>query len=221
MTKTITTTYSSLVTLSVAGDNPTTITTAGLLQQGLYAYSLGTAWTITNAGNVLSGGIGLQSAGTVVNAGNIFGSDAPFNHVVAVRLNAGGSVTNQSTGVISGSEGIFGAYHGGGVTVVNVGSISGQNGIDLQDGGSVTNQSAGSISASGYGIFGAVGAVTVVNAGSITGSEAAVKFAAGYTNLVVVDPGGRSSPTKSTAATPSAPPPSVRWNWPPARALAR
>ncbi len=128
MTRTISATYNSLVTLSGVTDDPATITAAGLLNAGLYAASLGTAWTITNAGNVLSGGIGLQSAGTVVNAGNIFGSDAPFNHVVAVRLNAGGSVTNQTAGVISGSEGIFGVYHGGVVTVVNAGSISGQFG---------------------------------------------------------------------------------------------
>ena len=55
-------------------DNPTTITTMGLLNAGLSAVILGTDWTITNAGSVLGAGITLQSAGTVVNAGSIAGT---------------------------------------------------------------------------------------------------------------------------------------------------
>jgi len=57
MTNTLSSTYASLVTLSGAADNPTTITTTGLLKVGLEAASLGSAWTITNAGSVLGAGI--------------------------------------------------------------------------------------------------------------------------------------------------------------------
>ena len=52
-------TYSSLVTLSGAADNPTTISTAGLLNAGLYASSLGAAWMITNAGRILGARLSL------------------------------------------------------------------------------------------------------------------------------------------------------------------
>ena len=61
-------------------------------------------------------------------------------------------------------------------------------GVCLDAGGSVTNQSGGSISG-GYGIFVYSGAVTVVNAGTITGSSYAVKFAAGFANRLIADPG--------------------------------
>jgi hypothetical protein len=70
---------------------------------------------------------------TVVNAGTIAGNATYFTlalgnaNVVGagVDLNLGGSVTNQSTGVISGFNGIFGGSGGAGATVVNAGSIAG------------------------------------------------------------------------------------------------
>ena len=119
---------------------------------------------------------------TVVNAGSIIGSG------FVVRLGAGGSVTNQSGGVISGAIGIYG--ENAAVSVVNAGSIVVNGvGIELHAGGSVTNQSGGTISGD-YGIYGMSGAVTVVNAGTISGSSYAVKFAAGYvTNRLIADPG--------------------------------
>ena len=63
-----------------------------------------------------------------------------------VVLASGGSVTNQSGGVISGFDGIFGET--GALTVVNAGSIAGAGaGVDLLvASSSVTNQSGGSIS---------------------------------------------------------------------------
>jgi hypothetical protein len=74
MTKTLASTYNSRVTLSGAADNPATITSAGLLNAGLYGSTLGVPWAITNIGNVLGSGITLEGAGAVVNTGNIIGS---------------------------------------------------------------------------------------------------------------------------------------------------
>jgi antigen 43 len=144
MTNTIAGTYNTLVTLDAAIDNPTTITQAGRLADGLQ--------------------VSYQNL-TVVNAGSIAGSGGD-----GVDLLEGGGVTNQSGGAISGYNGIFGVFGGGAVTVVNAGSIAGNGiGIFLDAGGNVTNQSGGAIS--GYdGIFGRAAALTVVNAGSITGS---------------------------------------------------
>jgi hypothetical protein len=59
MINTILSTHGSLVTLSGAADNSTTITTAGSLNAGLYASSLGAAWMITNAGRILGAGVSL------------------------------------------------------------------------------------------------------------------------------------------------------------------
>ena len=112
---------------------------------------------------------------------------APSNRGWRFILLAGGSVTNQSGGAISGYFGIYG--RGATVTVVNAGSITGPDeGVDLTAGGSVTNQSGGTISAK-FGIYGNGGAVTVVNAGTIIGSDYAVKFAADSANRLIVDPG--------------------------------
>src|SRR5580704_582211 len=79
MTKTLSSTYTSLYTLSGMTDNPTTITAAGLLQAGLYADSLSADWTITNAGRVLTStpdrtALVVPGAGTVTNTGRIFSS---------------------------------------------------------------------------------------------------------------------------------------------------
>jgi hypothetical protein len=102
----------SLITLSGADDNPTTITAAGLLNAGLYGDSLGAPWMLTNAGSVLGAGITLESAGTVTNAGRI--SDNGTSGA-GLFLKAGGVVTNQSGGTISGGADAvtFGAGHTG------------------------------------------------------------------------------------------------------------
>jgi hypothetical protein len=112
-----------------------------------------------------------------VNAGSITGSSK------GVDLLVGGSVTNQSGGSISGRDGIYGKTAA--MTVVNAGSITGNNdigiGVFLNSGGSITNQSGGSISAY-YGVSVEGSGATVVNAGTITGVRYAVKFAAGSAN---------------------------------------
>ena len=190
MTHTISGDYSQLIKLSGTADNPTTITSSGGLNGGLYADSLGSPWTITNAGRVLGTGLGLQSSGTVVNTGDIDG-----NNAVGVLLVAGGSVTNQSGGVIHGRYGISA---GAAATVVNSGNIEGSYssvldfgvGVDL---GSVTNASGGKIT----GFVGVTDATTVVNAGRINGSKYALELASGFTGLLVLDPGAAFSGTVS------------------------
>src|SRR5215475_6256272 len=81
MTRTISGTYSTLVTLGSSIDNPTTITSSGLVNDGLQISFAGL--TLLNSGKV--------AQGTALNG---------------VDLRAPGSVTNQSGGTIAGGRGI-------------------------------------------------------------------------------------------------------------------
>jgi hypothetical protein len=107
MTHTISTTDNSLVTLFDTVDNPTTITTAGLLNAGLYADGASSngggvaAWTITSAGSILGAGlsVGLGSIGTIVNDGSISGDGD------GVELKSGGIVTNAASAQRGGHGG--------------------------------------------------------------------------------------------------------------------
>ncbi|HEY4173022.1 MAG TPA: Hint domain-containing protein, partial [Rhodopila sp.] len=172
MTKTISTTYTSGVTLSSTADDPTDITAAGLLEQGLTISHNG-AWQITNRGTVQapsSYGIYLLDGGTVTNrsfayiggaSGGIAGHGGALTVVNTGRINssradaitlaAGGNVTNQVGGTITGYLAIYGA--GAPVTVINAGFIGASGsaavGITLAAGGSVTNQSGGTIAGGG------------------------------------------------------------------------
>ena len=92
----------------------------------------------------------------MVNAGIIAGSYTT-NDADGVYLQAGGSVTNQSGGTISGdNNGI--RISGAGGTVVNLGTVQsndipGQNGgagIYLADGGAVTNGASGGTASTAY-----------------------------------------------------------------------
>jgi hypothetical protein len=206
MTYTIAGTYTTLVTLDAAIDNPTTITQTGRLTDGLQvSYQgltvvnsggitgssgivLNVGGSVTNqSGGAISGGYGIigeAGPAIVVNAGTIAGSNR-----AGIVLRGGGNVTNQSGGVIIGNYGVVGAA--GAVTVVNAGSIIGSDssGIALLPGGNVTNQSGSAISGAVDGIYDAYGAATVVNAGAIIGGIDAIKFAAGYANRLIIDPG--------------------------------
>ena len=110
---------------------------------------------------------------TVVNAGSIQAAQT-INTDRGVFLTAGGAVTNQSGGVISGFFGLMAT--GGAATVVNAGSIEGNptanggQGAYLAAGGLVTNQASAMIGGYFFGILAQNTAVTVVNAGSIGGS---------------------------------------------------
>jgi hypothetical protein len=125
---------------------------------GIDGYSVSAptgSWTIQNAGDIASS---LPNGGT------------------GIYLSAGGSVTNQSTGTISGDEAVDGgigiaAGFSGALTVVNAGSIVGSFfGVGLEVGGTVSNQSSRTISGH-YGISGFNTTFTVVNGGSIAGVD--------------------------------------------------
>ena len=122
MTHTISGTYSTLVTLGSAIDDPTSITSSGLVNDGLQISFAGLS--LLNSGKI--------AQGTALNG---------------VALYAPGSVTNQSGGSIAGGRGISAGIFGvsGAVTVVNAGYIANCVGINLLDGGSITNQSGGYI----------------------------------------------------------------------------
>jgi Hint domain len=126
------------------------------------------------------------ATGTVVNYGSIVGGGASF---AGVELEAGGAVTNQSGGtIIGGGAGI--AFLGTAAAASNAGYIQGHySGIGLFAGGSVTNLTWGVITSATYGIIAKYAGITVTNAGSISGGTDAVRLAAGYANLLVVDPG--------------------------------
>jgi fibronectin-binding autotransporter adhesin len=127
MADTITGTSTTQVTLSGAADNPATIVGTAVLDLGLYASNLsGLAWTITNAGQILDGGITLASTGTVANAGGIANASG-----AGVTLDAGGSVTNQSGGTISGRTGIHAVFA---ATVMNAEVVAGDTATSLDRG---------------------------------------------------------------------------------------
>ena len=163
----------------------------------------GSDWTLS--ADSLGAGYTVTDAGTLINTGSI-GS--------TVTLDTGAVLTNASGGTIavSAAAAVYGS--GASATVLNSGSIQGNpEGVDLKDGGLVDNQ-AGATIAGAYGVTIAGAAGTVVNTGSIRGSSAtgvtlshggaitnqsggtisgatyAVRFQAGYSNLLVVDPGG-------------------------------
>jgi hypothetical protein len=68
------------------------------------------------------------------------------------------------------------------------------SGVKLENGGTVINQSGGVIG-SLYGVAIQGGSGTVVNYGSVSGTKDSVKFAAGYANRLIVDPGATFSGT--------------------------
>jgi hypothetical protein len=185
--------------VGIYGGNGTTIVNDGDVAGGTTAgggIDLSGAGYVTNqSGGLISGytGVGGTGGATVVNYGSI-GGNYSYAEGTGVALNGTGGVTNKSGGTISGYNGVYAS--GSGVTVVNAGLISGASdlgiGVELESGATATNQSGGTIS--GYiGVSVSDGPVVLVNAGVIIGTTDAVTFTAGYTDLLVVDPGASFS----------------------------
>ena len=116
---------------------------------------------------------------TVVNDGSIAGSitHSAGNGGAGIVISAGGTVVNNSDGIISGAAAIVNTGTPG-VSVINAGRILGETadyrgyGVVLRGaGGSVTNQAGGFISGyTGIAIYSATGTAIVVNSGTIDGS---------------------------------------------------
>jgi hypothetical protein len=174
MSRTISSSTTGPVVLGTA-DNPLSITSTGTVTSTGSADGIdggtGTTWTITNAGVVSAStgnGVSLASSGIVGNTGSISGKDA-------LVLRAGGSVTNDVGGSISGL-GALGAGLGSGAgvyitgaagTVTNRSTISGAAyGVGLGRGGLVTNTSSITGGEDGVIVQGAIG--TIANFGNIT-----------------------------------------------------
>ena len=164
---------------TITGDNAVydrigalTLTNAGSIGGTADGVKLTTSGTITNqSGGTITGYRAIYLRGgsaTVVNAGSLGGSSAP-TYGAGINVSHGGAVTNLSGGVITGHHAIYATIVA--LTVTNAGSIGGNavngTGVDLLFGGTITNQTGGAIS----------------------GGTDAVKFAAGHTNRLVIDPG--------------------------------
>jgi hypothetical protein len=178
--RTISTSVTGPIVLSAA-DNPLTITSTGTVASAGDAIDApsGTTWTITNSGTVTTSsttgsGIWLAGSGTVSNNGSISGQHA-------LLLSAGGSVTNNSSGVIvantgTNATGVFIKNQFG--TLSNSGQISGTGtggtGVYIENNGSVTNTQGAAISGTQYGVFLEGGAGTVENSGTISGVDGIV-----------------------------------------------
>jgi hypothetical protein len=177
MSRTISGTYSTGITLS-ASDNPVTITTSGTISTtgatGLYAYEphtlFGTpvtliGWTITNSGLLSATYNGFFSSGVGIQVGSLY-ADSP----------AGTNITNTSSGRIYGYG--YGILIVGTGRVVNSGSIGGhRDGVEITGAGTVTN--SGTIAGlggyqsgspfSGSGVQLDTAGSTLTNSGTIIG----------------------------------------------------
>jgi T5SS/PEP-CTERM-associated repeat protein len=153
--------------------------TAGV---GIYLSSGGLVTNAAAASITGSTAVHLPGAGTVINAGSIAGNATFFSGTLnvgsGIMLGPGGSVTNESGGLVTAFLGVN-AFDG--TVVVNYGSIAGNPtatrstgnvpgiGVLLDDGGSLVNKSGGVVSAY-WGVNGYDGVATVVNAGTIADS---------------------------------------------------
>jgi Hint domain len=189
----------SAASLGVDFSGTATVVNAGSIaggnSYGNYGIFLRAAGLLTNeAGGIISGyyavgtGFGYPTGTmfayyspplTVVNDGTILGSTThtSFESGAGILVSAGGTVVNNSDGLITGAEAIENRGTPG-LTVINAGSIVGESadyhgyGVVLRGaGGAVTNQAGGFISGYfGVDIYGTSGNGTVVNSGTIVGN---------------------------------------------------
>ncbi len=153
--------------MAVDLDNGGLISNSGTITGVGQGINLLAGGTVTNAaggviqtsGSVSSNGILVNgSAGTIANSGVISGGATGDG---AVKLQAGGSVANASTGLLTGT--VFAVYGSGGATrVTNAGTISATGGP-----GVLFTDTAGTFSN------------TLSNSGAISGTGTAVRFGAG------------------------------------------
>jgi hypothetical protein len=197
-----------------------TVVNAGTITGGDLGVFLSVGGYLTNAATgTISGyeyGVSNLGIATVINAGVIdsTGTYAGALHA-GIGLGDGGTVTNTTTGTISGDSYGVVAYSAT-ATVVNMGTIlaSRNYGVYFAAGGYLTNATMGTIigGAGGFkdggatativnsGYIAGLGGVgvylgaggTVINAGTISGglpTGYAVEFRGGYTNRLIDDPG--------------------------------
>ena len=220
MVNTITSTFTSTVTLSLPAEIDTVIAGGAQLLEGLYGAN-SNAWTITNNGFVRSttlAAIDLAAGGTITNLTNrrISGTQngIQINGGTGLVVNAGsitsgpggagivltnGTVTNQTTGKIIGGHGIMASEA---VTVSNAGTIQSSlsgTGVVLIGGGSVTNLATGRITGQ-YGIA-AGGLVVADNAGFISGGTIGAAIAASAGGTVTNRAGGTLTGLNGISAT--------------------
>jgi hypothetical protein len=200
MSRTISGTTHTRITLTSQADNPVSVTgtisvTSGDALVGQAGAS--NTWTIDNSGLIkttanatglsLGSYLATVARGSVTNAsgGTISGGQ------YGVLINGSGNITNNVGGTIVGTSGDAIYTLGSPGTVVNAGVVlAGNVGVYESTGGSVNNLAGATISGD-RGVWLAASG-TVTNAGTITGTVGnggSVYFAAAGTNRLIVDPG--------------------------------
>ncbi|QWG20468.1 autotransporter domain-containing protein [Bradyrhizobium sediminis] len=194
----------------------------GTISGGLNGVHASTIATVNNSGSVVGGTDGIVAkVVNVTNFGTVSGGS-----VAIFSLNGGATVTNASTGTISGGTAIF-ANNGDAIInnagriqatsafgsaiqsntnadVTNSGSITAGAGVGIFSGGSarVTNSGTISVGANGIAVFGNVG-VNVTNTGTISGATGI--FSNGASNIVnsgtIIGTGGTAIRLSNAADT--------------------
>jgi hypothetical protein len=175
------------------------------LHHGGYVYN-GSSGRIKHAGDgiFITGG-----AGTVINEGSIGSAQSSAYSAQAsadVYLGSGGSVSNSSSGRLTGA--LVGVdIKGGTGSVTNAGKIKDYGGIWMSSDGVITNASSGLISAHLYSsarylenvdAISIAGAGTVLNFGTITSNEPGHLYAPASEGIYI---GGSGFVTNAASAT--------------------
>ena len=183
--RTISASYAGGITLA-EGDSPVTVTATGTVANANAAalQTTGKAdWVIGNAGTIAASGTAAASVGIQMNG---------------TAGSAGGTITNEATGAISGGQ--FGIYSNQATTLTNAGTVFAAGAVTgtttitptavgvLFATGRVEN--SGGISGTKYGVY-LIGAGTVANTGTIAGAG---------DSGVVLNGGGLLSNTGTAAA---------------------